>query len=244
MGKTATRKSGRLGLPVAFFVVLVSLYFFLHSSIFNVTVVEASGQKTLAAPQITALSGLTTGVNIFEVDTDLSSQKVKTHPRIKTCEVVRHLPARLEVRIVEREPWAVIPRTNEFLLVDEQGVVIEKITDWPPQQVPVVTADLDTVSEIKLGQRIPGIVTVYRIAQALPVKNLTISEYHYDIAHDEVLIYTLSGTEIRVGNTNNLKEKIAAWPEVIKLLSNPRKPVAYVDLRFKGHPVIRYKGSI
>lgn len=243
MGKTAAKKPGRLGVPVALFIILVALYFFLHSSIFNVTAIEASGQKTLPGAEITALSGLTTGVNIFEVDTDSSAEKVKSHPRIKTCEVVRHLPSRLEVKVVEREPWAVIPRIDEFLLVDEQGVVMEKLTDWPPQQVPVVTADIDVESEVKLGQKIPGIATVYRIVQALPVNNLTISEYHYDIAHDEVLIYTMAGTEIRVGNTSNLKEKQAAWPEVVKLLNNPQKPVAYVDLRFKGYPVIRYKGN-
>jgi len=244
MGKTTATKGRQLGLPVALFIALVALYFFLHSSIFNITKVEASGQKTLKAAEITALSGLTTGVNIFEVDTELSAQKVKQHPRVKTCEVVRHLPARLEIRVVERVPWAVVPATNEFLLVDEQGVVLEKLTDWPPQQVPVVTADLNPQTVINPGQTIKGITTVYRIAQALPVKTIAISEYHYDTSSDEVLIYTLAGTEIRLGNTNNLKEKVAAWPEVIKLLKNPRQPVDYVDLRFKGHPVIRYKGSI
>ncbi|MGE5379530.1 MAG: cell division protein FtsQ/DivIB [Methylocystaceae bacterium] len=243
MGEAVTKKPRRLGLPVALFIALVALYFFLHSSIFNITSIETSGQKTLSGDGITALSGLTTGVNIFEVDTEQSAQKVMKHPRVKTCEVVRHLPARLEIKVVERVPWAVIPIENEFLLVDEQGVVMEKLTDWPPQQVPVVTADLESKT-VRLGQRIKGIPTVYRIAKALPINNVTISEYHYDAATNEVLIYTLSGTEIRVGDASNLKEKLEAWPEVVRLLNNPRQPVAYVDLRFKGHPVIRYKGSL
>lgn len=243
MSKAATRKRRELGLPVALFVALVALYFFLHSSLFNITSIEATGQKTLKGQEITALSGLVTGGNIFEVDTEKSSQSVKGHPRIKDCEVVRHLPSRLEVRVVERTPWAVVPTNNEFLLVDEQGVVIEKLSDWPPQQVPVVTADLNS-GAIKLGQKINGIATVYRIVQALPVNKLTVSEYHYDTTSHEVLIYTLTGTEIRVGDASNLKGKVAAWPEVIKLLNNPRQPVAYIDLRFKGHPVIKYKGSI
>ena len=225
--------------------VLICIYLFLHSSIFDITTVKVSDNHTVTREEILALAGVSSGTNIFQLDQELTRRSVKMHPMVKDVQIIRHLPATIEIKIKERQSWAVIPYEDIFLLIDDEGVCIDKLNQLPNQNIPIIT--MDKVPErVNLGQVVApeAINMVKKVWQSLNnYDRQNISQFHYTNQDKSLLIYTLNGTEIRFGNLDRLEEKATQFREAIEIEANFEKEgkdvLDYVDLRFKGQPVIK-----
>lgn len=72
-----------------------------------------------------------------------------------------------------------------------------------------------------------------------------ISDYHYLNSSEEVILYTIKGTEVRFGNLERLEEKTNLMQAVFQVETDIEKKgtevLEYVDLRFKGQPVIKIR---
>lgn len=99
--------------------------------------------------------------------------------------------------------------------------------------------------KISIGQRLneDAIGAVRDIVNNLSELQLSqISEFHCR-KDNQVYIYTLRGTEIRFGHTDRLSEKVRMIDQVLEMEQelSPGEALAYVDLRFKGQPVAKYR---
>lgn len=225
--------------------VLICLYLFLHSSIFDIKTVKITNNHNVTREEVLALAGVSTGTNLFQLDRELTRRSVKMHPMVKDAQVIRHLPATIEIKINERKSWAVIPYNDLFLLVDDEGFCIDKLNQLPEQEIPIIT--MDKVAErVNLGQVVApeAIKMISKVWQALDAKDRqNISQFHYSNQEKSLLIYTLHGTEIRFGNLDRLQDKAAQFSEALKIEADFEKEgkdvVNYIDLRFKGQPVVK-----
>jgi cell division protein FtsQ len=245
--KLVSRKiSGhRFRISLLIFTLLVSIYLFLHSSIFNVDRIEVQGNDKVSREEAIALSGLATGINIFEMDGDLSSKAIETHPMVKKVDIVRQLPRTLVINIIERQIWAVIPYKGVFLCIDDTGVCFDKLNNIPIHNYPIIT--LDQMPEyVGLGQVVNNQATdmVRSVWQSISdSEHQRISEFHYLNEVNALKIYTVNGTEIRFGNLERLEEKAKTLTQVIQIETNFKKQgkdvLEYIDMRFKGEPVVK-----
>lgn len=224
--------------------VLICIYLFLHSSIFSITTIKVSDNHIVTRNEILAMAGVSTGTNIFQLDQELTRRSVKLHPMVKDARIIRHLPATIEIKITERKSWAIIPYDDVFLLIDDEGICIDKLNQLPNQNIPLITMD-KVDQRLNLGQAVnPTAVKMIRtVWQALSTDDRqNISQFHYNNQDKTLLIYTLHGTEIRFGNLDRLEEKITHFREAIDIEANLEKEgkdvLDYVDLRFKGQPVV------
>lgn len=236
-------KAGKLSLLIL--LALVCVYLFLHSSIFNISKVNVSGNIKTTSEEITALAGVTPGENLFRIDRELIERSVEIHPMVKNAQLIRHLPHTAEIKIEERTSWAVVPYEDVFLLVDDEGHCLDKLNKLPDGNLPIIT--MDTVPQrVNLGQAVnqDAIKMIETVWKSFDKQDRgSISQFHYINKQKSLLLYTLEGTEIRYGTLERVDEKAANFTEALKIEASLQKEgkeqLDYVDLRFSGRPVVK-----
>ncbi|MBO8159325.1 FtsQ-type POTRA domain-containing protein [Thermosyntropha sp.] len=227
--------------------VLICFYLFMHSSFFNVEKIYVTGNKEVSEQEILDISGISSGGNIFEVNNRICSKAIELHPMIKKAQVIRHLPRTIEIRVEERKIWAVVPLHDLVLCIDEEGVCIDRRLYFPSGDYPIITME-KFPEKVNLGQKVEpyGINMIYQIWNNLkPDMRKKISDFHYINSKKEVVMYTAVGTEIKFGSTDRLDEKVDFLEKALALEEDFNKKgtevIEYIDLRFKGQPVVKTK---
>ncbi|NLB87740.1 MAG: FtsQ-type POTRA domain-containing protein [Syntrophomonadaceae bacterium] len=233
-------------LAILLLIALIALYLFLHSPYFNIEKIYTTGLKQLTEEEVLSYSGVTIGQNLFEVDNNLTVRTIEVHPMVKSVELVKHLPRTLEIKVLEREIWAIVPLGNEFLCIDNEGVVIDRRINIELIDYPLITIS-NLPERVNIGQVIQpqGIQLVNQVWKALNNSaRESISDFHLN-DKQELIIYTSGGTEIRFGNEERLEEKANFIHDILKLETefnkNGTEVLEYIDLRFKGQPVVKTK---
>jgi len=227
------------------FTMLVSAYLFIHSSVFNLTQLEVVGNDKVSKEEIIALSGLAPGINIFEFDEVNCAQAIEVHPMIKNAEIERKLTQTVSIKIDERQVWALIPYDNLFLCIDDTGVCFDKLNYGPIDKDLIIT--IETMPErVNLGQAVNTQATdmIRQVWEAIPPEEQqTISQIHYQNQDNTIKIYTIKGTEVRFGNLERLDEKVRIFTQVIQIENEleGKDVLEYVDIRYKGEPVLKIK---
>ncbi|MGI6550277.1 MAG: cell division protein FtsQ/DivIB [Syntrophomonadales bacterium] len=239
----------RSGRSIVMFLVLclglvAAFYYFLHSSVFFIEKITVTGNQAVPTQEIITFAGISTGKNIFEFNLKASQKAIEVIPRIKQATISRHFPNRVEIRVVERKPWAYVIHTGSVLLIDNEGICLDKLDTMGETGLPVISIAKMT-QEVQKGQQVnkTAIELVRGIADALPSDLLEeVSEFHYsDLG--QVVVFTLDGTEVRLGGKDRIDEKISLWRRVIAMQEEKDSQVGleYIDLRFRGQPVIQEK---
>lgn len=237
-------RARRLSMSILVLIVLVSIYLFVHSSFFNINKIYVTGLKAITADEVTALAGIKTGTNIFEVNRDVCAGAIKIHPMVKQAAIVRHYPRTIEIRIAERKMWAVIPYPEGYACVDNQGVCLDRVKSIDITKYPLITLD-KLPARINLGQPVnaDAVHMIKKIYDALGENSNQISEFHYLNEDEGIIIYTIAGTQVKFGNLDRLDEKIKFFPQIFNLekdlQTKEHEVLQYVDLRYKGEPVIK-----
>ncbi|HZS10652.1 MAG TPA: FtsQ-type POTRA domain-containing protein [Nitrospirales bacterium] len=81
---------------------------------------------------------LPASVSIMWLSPKRLAERLEAHPWIKTAEISRELPHRLIVHVVERRPAAVLRAENGLWLIDDEGHVLNAVSDGEAQDLPVL----------------------------------------------------------------------------------------------------------
>jgi hypothetical protein len=109
--------------------------FFLENPDYKLTNIEVQTDGTLQREQILTVADLREGENIFRVNLARVHDRLQELPQIDEVEVVRRLPAEIDIRIVERKPIAWITSEKQIadpfasqaaFLVDARGVLMKE----------------------------------------------------------------------------------------------------------------------
>ncbi|NLV15794.1 MAG: FtsQ-type POTRA domain-containing protein [Syntrophomonadaceae bacterium] len=243
------KKSNRNSRKILLFLVLclcgaVACYYVLHSSIFDIAKIAVLGNERVSNQEIIQLSGVNLGTNTFDISTEASAKAIEIIPWVKQAEVKRNWPDKIIINIVERLPWAIVVNQKDYLVVDDEGVCLQALEKLSDINLPVITM-VGLSPKIPEGQKVntTGFELVKSLIDALPDDLAeSVSEYHYTESQ-QVLVYTLDGIEIRLGDSERLEDKIQIWRQVIKMQDEDKIQgrLEYIDLRYKGQPVIHYK---
>ncbi|MGE5421960.1 MAG: cell division protein FtsQ/DivIB, partial [Ignavibacteriales bacterium] len=126
-------------------------------------------------------------------------------------------------------------------IIDDQGICLDKNENLDLATLPVISL-ADVPSKVNEGQQLnaASVKQVRQVMKALP-SWFTLQVSEYNCTKDKQLtIYTMDGTQIRLGGPDRLAEKMRLLTEAMKL-KNKKDSEAfnYIDLRFKGQPIIR-----
>jgi cell division protein FtsQ len=109
--------------------------FFFENADYQLKTVSVHTDGTLQRDQILKVAGLREGGNVFRVNLADVHDRLQELPQVDEVQVVRKLPAEIDIRILERKPIAWITREKEIsdpfasdvaFLVDAGGVLMKE----------------------------------------------------------------------------------------------------------------------
>ena len=87
--------------------------------------IEIAGTQTVSRRQVMEVFGADLGRNIFFVPLDERRRRLEALPWVESATVIRLLPDRLRVDLIERTPVAFVRMGSRISLIDRNGVVME-----------------------------------------------------------------------------------------------------------------------
>ena len=140
-----------------FYVFLTILFFgiawFLisNSGLFTIDAVEVKGNSHYTAEEIINMGHVSTGRNIiYKANIKETKEFLENNPYIRHAEVRRRLPSTLVIRVVEREERFAFKYDDDYLVMDEEGILLKKSRNKPMTTI----VQGIVVSKIKLGEKI------------------------------------------------------------------------------------------
>ena len=229
---------------LAFLLIMFSLYSFVHSSFFSVSLIKVIGAKSVSDTDILALSGLIKGENIFKIDREKAEEKISTHAMVAGVKVQKRFPRTIEVILEERIPAALIPISGGFMHIDMEGFVLRKDNQLNIEPLPIITG-LDLPNTMTVGEKINSEkldVGLKMIEQMDQEAKEVIAEINV-FDSQKLKAFTVQGTEVRLGNGENFQEKFGKFLLVLKEEEKRDRlgDIEYIDLSLSGRPVVCYR---
>jgi cell division protein FtsQ len=102
----------------------VIIYLLYFTNLFVLKEIRIRDNKRVSQEEIIKLTGLKGGERLFGINLKLLKAKIKKHPFIEDCVILRRIPSLLEISVREREGLAILIRENRGYLIDKQGVIL------------------------------------------------------------------------------------------------------------------------
>jgi cell division septal protein FtsQ len=100
--------------------------------------VSVLGLARVPHEEVLATLNLPSNISLLSISTEELINRLQTHPWIASVEMDRVFPHSLVVRVVEREPAAVLRASQESLLLDASGFVLPGGVPVEAKRLPVV----------------------------------------------------------------------------------------------------------
>jgi len=202
------------------------------SDAFAVQEIAVEGNQQLEDIEVRRAARLRIGSNAFELSTEDTRNHLLQHPWIEEAAVVRKLPNRVRIEIVERQPVALVV-LDQLYLVSRDGAVFKRVGVDDPVDLPVITGiaseqfydDFEYRTAILL--RSMALLQDYEGAGL--AKREPVSEIHFDGAHGVELFVGDDGLNVRLGN-GQYRHKLRRFRRVLERLAKEKTRPSYVYL--------------
>lgn len=114
-----------------FILACIGVYFFLHSGIFNIDVIKVTGNVHFKVEEVEKITGVKRDVNMFEIRTGEMEDKLLDEAYVQEVKISRDLPKTIKIDINERTPLTAIKQSSEYVILDEEGIVLETVAKPP-----------------------------------------------------------------------------------------------------------------
>lgn len=149
--KKVRKKKNYLLRFLVFVGILAAVTLFLSSGFFVIEKIEVQGNVYYNDEEVINISGAQTGGNLFwGAGASEIRDRLGEDPYFAEVRVKRRLPDTLVIEVEERRQTAAIVYGDEYIVIDEQGIVLRK-SDVDPK-VTLLTGL--TVSKMKPGEKI------------------------------------------------------------------------------------------
>ena len=229
---------------VLFGSIIWGLNYFYNSNYFKIKNIEIKGVNYYKPEEIKGSIRDLNGANIFEVNKKKYEDiLIINFTRIKKAELQKIFPDKLTINVIERLPFLVIFYKNDYFLIDNEGVVIEKITDNKERYKDLLIVK-DTINYMPvLGEKIAkkNVISSAIIYNSFSeeikgrIKYASISnEFSGDIIFE-----TTDSKIIIYGNSNEITKKNIVLEQILKDLKNENIYYSIIDLRISDNPIVK-----
>lgn len=148
--KRKRRKRRRSMLIFLFLVICVSIVAGLfYAPFFNITQAYCVGYETLAEEDILKAAAVPIGANIFQTNVGELKRRVAAIPYVEMSNVRRVFPNKIKIWVRECQPAAYIQLGEQFVVINEDGRVLELRADNGAYALPVL-------SGMDISEAVPG----------------------------------------------------------------------------------------
>ena len=206
----------------------------IHYKGFNAKHVGVTGQSRLTEEMVLRQAGIYPGENIFKVNLSVARQRLLTLPWIQKAEVVRELPDKIQIRIHEHEPMAIVDMNTKYLMNTEGDIF--KHVGGEKDELPIISGL--SPQDIQVAGRLPmknesnphkAVMNIIKLAKA-PDSGLPINQIKRILVDREIglTLMTSGAAKIIKLGYDNYPDKIIRLNQVLKYL-NEKAHVLNVD---------------
>lgn len=106
--------------------VIAAAYAFITSSVFSIDSIVIEGNTLMSDDEIIELSGVSKGDNMFKQTERRVKKALTVNHYIADVSVSRDMPNIYKISIVERIPVIAVPYSGMYVILDEEGVVVDE----------------------------------------------------------------------------------------------------------------------
>jgi len=209
----------------------------LNSELADVDAITVVGNSRTSTEEITAATGITLGRPLLDLDLPTSQRQVERLPWIAAVNIDRRLDGQVVVRVMEREPVAVLPTDRGFVLIDDTGFQLENVTDHPDGFVPVQ----GLVATGQPGEYAPQRATLVLNVLRGMTPAIRSEVDRLSVEADELVIELTHGGRALLGDSSQLGKKIQSLETVLARVD--LKCVSVIDLRVPSAAAVRRSES-
>ena len=194
---------------------------------FHIAAVSLSGEKHVGRAEIVAAAGVTERASLLFLDVDAARARLKAIPWIADATVRKLFPDRLQIRIREREPFAVWQVDGKAAVIAADGTVVAALDDPAFAALPLVVgrgAQAKARDFLALLDRYPAIRNQVRAS-------VLVAERRWNLR-------LKSNVDVRLPeeDVGNALDRLVALDRDKKLLS---RDITVVDLRLPDRVTVR-----
>jgi cell division protein FtsQ len=209
-----------------------------ETSIFAVQRIDVQGAPPALAARIRAALQPLAGSSLVSFSRSDADGRLSAIPQIATVHYDRDFPHTLRVRVTVEQPVAVLRRATDAWLVSSTGRVLAALRpgSYPPLPRIWLAAETGVAvgAPIETGNAVT-VATALRDAH-FPLHVLAVR----DDGNGQLVLQVSGGREVRLGDTSNLRVKLAVAAAVL-----PRAPDAlYVDVSVPTRAVAGYQPAV
>ena len=231
-----TARIRAVSVVIAVIAVVAGCWMLYSSSLFAVTRVEVAGTKNLSAERVRALARVPAGATLLRFPADAVAERVRADPWVASVTVARLFPDGMRIRVVEREPVAMVDNGATFWLVDRTGMVIAQRSAEQTATY-VVVRDVPGLDP-RAGRRTTSEPLLNAVRVLTGLSDAIVSQVKSVSAPtvDGTTLYTEQRIEIVIGQASELKKKSEL---VLTILREQHGKVVSIDVRTTDRPTWR-----
>ncbi|MBC7325519.1 MAG: FtsQ-type POTRA domain-containing protein, partial [Moorella sp. (in: Bacteria)] len=195
----------------------------------------------IPSAELENLMGLARGINLWQVDAAAVEKRLVTHPLVAGARVSRHWPRTLVVEITERTPVALLVQDGSFLVVDSNGVVMERVPRIGHLTLPLISG-LGRLDNPGPGTTLnhAGLQSALAVIRQLPPREISQIQEIIASSPDNLQLIWAGNILVKFGDGEDVGNKLARLHEALQGLAG-KENILYIDISFQGPPVVRFK---
>jgi cell division protein FtsQ len=196
------------------------------------------GASRTSEAELLALLPVKVGDSILLADVGAAERALARHAWVKGAEVNRRFPPALEVRVVEREPRALVDLGGLYL-VDREARVFKRASPGDGLDLPIITGFARDDYVQRRGDLEPLLAGALALLDAYAAGGLgelaALSEIHVDVDEGLTLYVGEEGTQVRLG-IGDLPQKLSRLHRVLASLRAAGRRPEVLHLDNRSHP--------
>ena len=212
--------------------------------------IVVSGNREVSAHEIAQRAAISPRINMWLQNTADIANRVAAIPYVHDVHVYRIPPSTIKIAVTERSPFAIVNYLDAEALVDRDMRVLAASTKGSDVRVLVVPDGFRGPTLITYPQlQAPPVGAFARNAGLLRLRN------DFETLHDtgvalrivkldangDLSAITPSMVQLLLGDDEGLARKATLIEPILKQVGSRGRPVAAIDLRAPGTPVVVYR---
>lgn len=196
---------------------------------FNIDDIQVQTGINVNKEEILSIVKHVKGINTLKINTRSLEKNIEEIPYIKSAEIKRELPDKLNITYEERKPYAIIKYLESFVIMDKYGYVLDVKKENDMQDLTIIYG-IDA-EEYVSGTMLDGVARLKYENVAYLLETSAHVEFEYGISEvnyqdTESLIISIKDADIEVEygeiEREKLSEKIIYLNEMIKSIEGKK----------------------
>jgi len=209
-----------------------------QSSVFALERIEVEGAPAGVAAEVRSSLGVYRGESLIKFDSGGASRRLASVAEIAQARFDRAFPHTLKVRVRLERPVAVLRQGSDAWLVSASARVLRKL-ERPFPRLPRIW--VQRTVDIAVNATLGG-AGARGVAAVAPLRPLRVGADVRQVltADGELTLVLASGTELRLGDSGDLRLKLSIAGQLVPLTNG----ATYVDVSVPERPVAGYNPQV